>query len=229
MRDIDLWLADCRDHDSERCRLVLNAAELARAQQYKTDHTRRRFIVTRAILKQILARYQDIKAEHIGFDQGQYGKPFLSGQHEGEGLVFNVSHCADKLAVVIGTEQQLGVDIEQHKTMASMSGLVNKCFAESEVQFWRGLSESEQTSAFFDIWTAKEAFVKATGRGIALGLNQCVTSVENPEQLVDIPAVYGLAKHWRTIRLTLDEGYSGAICTNNLHCGLNIHSWLGNY
>ena len=227
LHDLDLWLADCREQDSQCCRLVLNAAELARAQQYKHDKLRQRFIITRAILKQILARYQDIKAEDIYFERGQYGKLFLSGQREGEGLVFNVSHSANRLAVVIGTEQRLGVDIEQHKSTVSLSGLVKKCFSESESQFWRGLPESEQLETFFDIWTVKESFVKATGRGIALGLNQCVTSAENLEQLVSIPDLYGLAKHWRIIRLTLAEGYSGAICTNDLHCRLNIYSWLG--
>jgi 4'-phosphopantetheinyl transferase len=223
---IDLWLADCQHEDIERCRLILNAAELERAERFKTQQLQQSFIAMRAILRQILARYQRVSAENIVFELGQYGKPFISGQREGEGLVFNISHCANKLAVIIGYEQRLGVDIERHKANISLPGLVKKCFAENEVGFWQGLPESEQAAAFFDIWTRKESFVKAVGRGIALGLDQCVTSIKNPEQWHSIPETYGLATDWKIYNLAMPQGYSGAISTNKLQTKLNIYTWF---
>lgn len=225
MNNIDLWFADSRNEDVEHCRSFLNEAELKRAQQFKNNCWQRRFVIVRAILKQILARYLQINENQLLINFGRYGKPFLSAQNAPDNLVFNVSHSADKIAIVIAKAQQLGVDIEQHKTTTSLSALVKKCFAKSELQYWQSLPEAKQRAVFFDIWTRKEAFAKAVGRGIALGLDQCVTSAMNLEQWLSIPTDYGQARDWKIINLTVVDGFSGAIVTDNLQAQLNIYPW----
>jgi 4'-phosphopantetheinyl transferase len=226
-KHIELWLVDVRGEDIERCSLILDDAELSRAQRYKIDRVRHRFIVARATLRRVLARYLAIKVEHVVFTLGEYGKPFLSSQLEHQGLVFNLSHSVDMLAIVVGSNQQLGVDIERHKSISSLSGLVHKCFSENELDYWQNLPESTKQSAFYDIWTRKEAFVKAVGRGVALGMNQCVTRPENPEKFTGIPEAYGRAADWQIINFVTPKYYSGAIVTNNLHVDLRVFNGLG--
>lgn len=223
--NIDFWLADCENEDIDYCRLFLNQAELARAQRFKTELLQRRFIIARAMLKRILARYQKISAKNLVFELSPYGKPFISGQNEQADLAFNISHSTDKLVVVVAKTQRLGVDIEQHKSTASLPDLVKKCFAKSEQDYWGSLPKSSQVINFYNIWTRKEAFVKAVGRGIALGLNRCVTSVEKPAYWLAIPTEYGLASAWKTINTAVIDGFSIAVVTNKLSAGLNICTW----
>ncbi len=55
--------------------------------------------------------------------------------------------------------------------MRDEAALVRRYFSAVEVAAWDALPQASQHEAFFNLWTRKEAYVKALGRGLGLPLH----------------------------------------------------------
>ena len=73
------------------------------------------------------------------------------------------------------------------------------------------LPEHQKIPEFYRFWTRKEAFVKATGHGIALGLNHCVINPENPTEFLRVPENCGQASAWHVLDIDLGAGVCSAL------------------
>ena len=222
---IQLWMAEFHQKDYRSCWLLLDESERARSGQFKIEQVRQQYVITKGILKQLLARYMDVQPETIKFEWSEYGKPYVVGEGERDGVVFNISHSGNKLAIVIGFRQELGVDIEQWKQRIHFPDLVKRYFAVDEIEYWDALPEHVRQKAFYDLWAKKESFVKAVGRGISLGLDQCVISNHQPVCFVRVPEIYGQTSEWKLIDLEMPEGYSGALTVKNSQIKLQAKVW----
>jgi 4'-phosphopantetheinyl transferase len=126
------------------------------------------------------------------------------------------------MVLAIGLNCQLGVDIENCKPRTSLAAMVNKCFAEEEVAYWNQLPEAKKTAEFYRYWTRKEAFVKATGRGIALGLKHCVVNPENQAEFLRVPASCGQSATWHVHDLVLGQEFCSALVTDKAIAGIRF-------
>ena len=215
IRGIDIWYGDIvpTGNDTvESYKTLLDAAERARMDKFSNEQSRQQFLSVRGRLRILLAEYTGTRSEDIRFAQEEYGKPFLPDHPE---IAFNISHSGNKLAVAVGYQCLLGIDIEFWRCKVDFSALVEKCFADLERSFWHDLPEEIKKAVFYEFWTRKESFVKAVGRGIALGMEQCVVSPEKPDQFSSVPKAYGPASEWKIINLQLGEGISGAVSVRN--------------
>src|SRR5581483_5501651 len=139
---------------------VLTADELLRAGRMRAEEQRRRAIVTRAELRRLLARETGRKPEEIVFAAGPHGKPRLDDT--AAGVRFNLSHSAGLALIAIAHDAEVGVDVEEVRPRSDLRGVGRRVFTEAE----REAVELGGEAAFYRHWVAKEAFVKATGRGI---------------------------------------------------------------
>ncbi|HEY8098847.1 MAG TPA: 4'-phosphopantetheinyl transferase superfamily protein [Methylobacter sp.] len=196
------------DADYQHYWHILDADEQARAGKFKNDFLRKRYVEVHGRLRKLLAQILNEQPEKISIKTAEHGKPYLVDTPE---LAFNLSHSADVMVVAVGQNCRLGVDIEFCKPRASLTGLVDKCFADEEIAYWNKLSETQQTTEFYRFWTRKEAFVKATGRGIGLGLNLCVVNPENPAVFLRVPAGCGQTSIWHAQDLDLGQGVCSAL------------------
>lgn len=188
---------------------LLADAERRSAEALANPLVKGRHIEVRARLRLILADYlgQDPAQLHIA--KTPHGKPYLPDYPQ---LAFNISHTGNQLVIAVAKHCQLGVDMEHCRPRTNLTGLVAKCFADGEARHWHSLPESQKTAVFYQFWTRKEAFVKATGRGIALGLQQCVLDHAQPDRFLSVPEGYGGAGDWRVMGLELaDRGLCGAM------------------
>ena len=87
---------------------VLSEDELERADRFRFERDRRRFVAARSVLRRMLARYVDTGPAAISFEYGQYGKPDVPGAP----VSFNVSHSGSYALFAIGPRFELGVDVE---------------------------------------------------------------------------------------------------------------------
>jgi 4'-phosphopantetheinyl transferase len=184
---------------------VLSEDELLRAAAFKVEDGRRNFVATRGALRVLLGRYLREEPGALRFAAGPQGKPRLDPAQE---LQFNVSHSGEVGLVAVGGGE-LGIDIEQMKPRRDLDGLAKRVFTEREREAIAG-----EEAAFYRHWVAKEAFVKATGRG--------VTSVRSFEVLLDAPGGARLvhvggdaeeARRWTLTPLEAPAGYAAAVVT----------------
>jgi 4'-phosphopantetheinyl transferase len=187
---------------------VLDEGEQAQARKYNNALLHKRYVESHGRLRNLLAKTLNQSPEKIRIRKAEHGKPYLADYPE---LAFNLSHTADSLMIAVGWNCRLGVDIEIGKQRINLSGLVDKCFAEEEADYWTQLPETQKNLEFYRIWTRKEAFVKATGHGISLGLNQCVINPENPAEFLRVPDNCGQASVWHVQDIDLAEGVFSAL------------------
>jgi len=215
---IDVWLGKLvKEPDNYDYWALLSEDEKNKANAIRLAILRAQYIEVRAKLRWVLANYIHVKPEQLIFALGKHGKPYLPeyGHYH-----FNLSHSGDQLAIAVAQHCPVGIDVEQWKQKADYQALVKRCFAEEEQAYWRSLPDEHKKSEFYRFWTRKEAFVKATGRGIGLGLDRCVILPQNPTEFLRVPSEYGSASDWEIYDLDFSEGSCGALVAPA--CGFEV-------
>lgn len=207
---------------------VLPPDEAARADRFATPALRGCWVASQATLRRILAAYTGAPPERLRFGRGERGKPYLLDP-SGTGLRFNHSHSGALAlyAVALGTE--VGVDVEADRAVSDMDALARRFFSPLEAGTLRSLPAAERPKAFLRAWTRKEAFVKATGRGIAQPLSSFAVAFapgETPRLLwqhgePDAPA------RWTIHDLAPAPGYTAALAVAGTGCGVRTFRWAG--
>jgi len=142
---------------------LLDRAELERAEGIACEDYRLHVVKARALLRRTLARFAGASPESFEFDEGGGTQPRL--RFNPWGLHFSVSHSADWIAVAIASTP-VGIDIERVAPDCRWQDIAETCFHLSERRHLRGLSGPAAREAFFEIWTRKEAYLKAIGSAL---------------------------------------------------------------
>ncbi|MGR9086227.1 MAG: 4'-phosphopantetheinyl transferase family protein [Gammaproteobacteria bacterium] len=207
--------------DQQQYWRLLHTSEQMRASSIKNESKQATYIAAHALLRTILS--QTVKQPHdqLIINQTQHGKPYLADFPE---IAFNLSHTDDMIVIAVGHRCRLGVDIETCKPRPNLPSLVEKCFAEVEALWWHALPDAEKIREFYRFWTRKEAFVKATGRGIALGLDRCIVNPENPSVWLSVPENYGPASSWHVRDIDLGRHVCLALVADRVIADVELHA-----
>lgn len=146
---------------------MLSKDELARADRFLHEHDRTAFTISHFELRQQLAKVVGCKPRELVFENDDHGKPHLK---DFPNVHFNLSHSGD-YAVIGIADAPIGVDIERVKSEPDVMALAERFFARDEIGYIQGQEGEAQRLAFFRIWTLKEAYVKAIGKGLGYGLD----------------------------------------------------------
>lgn len=138
----------------------LISSEINRAERFHRELDKNRFIISRSILKIVLAAHTKLEAKNIHLDYHFNKKPYLASH---PWLHFNVSHSED-FAVIAISRTMVGIDIEHIAEDFNFTNLLPEIFAEKEI--FAIQNAVNKKNAFYTSWTRKEAFVKALGKGI---------------------------------------------------------------
>ena len=129
------------------------------------------YALSHAMLRLALSEYAPVRPDQWQFLTGEKGKPEIAAPALDTPLWFNLSHTDGFAICVTGRVRHLGVDVENMNRRTSYQDLAQRFFAPSESEYIRNLSPSLQREAFFRIWTLKEAYIKADGRGLSIPLD----------------------------------------------------------
>lgn len=121
-------------------------------------------------LRALLGRYLGIPANDVMLVEGEHGRPELANPFNA--LQFNWSHSGNAALIAIARGCAPGVDIEQLRPRPRAMQLAGRFFHPEEAIALSALDKSEQEQGFLEVWTGKEAVLKAMGRGIAFGLER---------------------------------------------------------
>jgi 4'-phosphopantetheinyl transferase len=125
----------------------------------------------RAPLRVVLASYLGISAEYVGLVDGPHGRPELDIAHD-RSLAFNWSHSGEHAVIAVARGIQPGIDLERVRPRSRALELARRFFTAEEAAALAALPEATRGEVFLEYWTAKEAVLKALGRGIAFGLDR---------------------------------------------------------
>ena len=212
---IHVWKVDLKltDSDYQQLKEYLDPEEHKRLQRYTHQQAQQQFLATRGRLKQLLGGYLGIPAGAIQFELGQHGKPRLGGTTIDDGLVFNVSHSGALALIAISKNRALGIDVEKINSRHNLQGMAQRCFSKQELSRWNQLTEPRKTNQFYDYWCAKEALLKATGRGLALGMQQCVVDLDR-SVFINLPESYRTSE-WQLQRVEVGDDYRAFVAGNS--------------
>lgn len=187
---------------------LLSQPEKARAARFRFERDRRRYIVSRGRLRELLASRLGRDPRALELVYGRNGKPALADA----ALHFNVSHCADLAVYAFSTEREIGVDLEALHPIREAEGVVAQFFSRLEIEAFRALDAASRTLGFYNCWTRKEAMVKALGAGLAMPLDGFAVSLAPG----DTPRVLHVAGRqgdggWRLHSFTPRPGFVAAV------------------
>ena len=207
---IHLWI--CTDLHSPRLVEVINflpPEEQKRAQAYRFENDRRRYLGSALLQRSILARYASCSLGDLSFPRNQWGKPFLDGGSQA--VEFNISRSHEVALLAVSGESPLGVDVEYKVDCAS--GAMNVAAQFSEVERSYIYETQDSTRALFEIWARKEAYIKGIGRGLSHPLDEFEVTPKG-ETMVRDWSKDSPAEPWivRSVKLPVC-GYAAAIAT----------------
>lgn len=193
---------------------LLNEAEQARANRFYFPRHQRRFTIARAMLRLILGAYLGESPLSIMFSYNHHGKPKLSSAH---GIEFNLSHSQDLALLAVGQYHPLGIDVEFFSARPWL-GIAKDLFSKTEYSVLSQLPAYIQPAAFFNIWSQKEAFIKACGLGLSYPTQQFDVPVLATEPMVVADNLHQLS--WRLISFMPEIACSAALC-----CHPDVTEW----
>jgi 4'-phosphopantetheinyl transferase len=127
----------------------------------------------RAPLLALLAVYLDAEPASLELRNDEFGKPrLLVDGAEHPDLQFNWSHSGGHALVALARDVAPGVDIEQRRDGVKTLEIAQRFFAPDEARTLAACAGAEREALFFRLWCAKEAVLKALGRGLAFGLER---------------------------------------------------------
>ena len=170
---------------------LLDADERCRADRFRVEAGRQRFVAARAMLRRLLAGRLGLPPQSIRLATGPRGKPALADP-TADAPHFNLAHSGD-LAVVALAGAELGVDVEALRPFPRAERFAARFFAPSEQQWLAAQPAAESEHASLELWTFKEAYLKAVGSGIAMTLAGVEIDPDRPalQRVAGVPVAAG--------------------------------------
>ncbi len=226
--ELHVWHARLSELTDELPRLssLLCPEERARAERFCFDRDRIPFILSRAILRSLLAQYCHTPAAEIAFGYGPRGKPGIA-PCGGAQIEFNVSHTLDMAVYAITRGRPLGIDVEYVREVKDADGIVARQFAAEEVAAYRALPAAAKQRGFFYLWTRKEAYIKALGEGLGHPLDNFAVSLEpgTAARILRIGSSRELPSGWTLLDLTLGPSYVAAVALRGVGLEISCQAW----
>lgn len=187
--------------------------EIERAGRYTSGQRRQQYTTSRALLRALLADHTGRPPSSFELIADERGKPICV-----DGPAVSISHSGDIVACAVCDAGDIGIDVEFAHRSRDVDAIAQRYFCREEAE-WLA---AEPADRFYMLWVLKEAWLKATGRGIAGGFDKLRCRVAPPR----IEPLAGSAP-WAALRLyTLRDGFLGVAAVNERPAAIEVRRWL---
>lgn len=230
--EVHVWRFSLDPDDDRLTRLeaTLSDDEQARADRYRGPGLRRRFVAGRGVLRELLGYYLGTEPGRVGLVYGLRGKPRLAGR---EGLTFNLAHSGGQGLCALTMRRELGVDIEQVRPFENAERIIGRYFTPAECDEFLACSVEHRLPAFYRGWTRKEAFLKATGEGLATALDSFEVSLAaapvdaRGSLLLTVEGDREAARRWMLVDVDAGPGFTAALAVEGMLDQVFVGDWDG--
>jgi 4'-phosphopantetheinyl transferase len=220
--EVHIWLAfyeEAGEKLRRAYREILEPAEKEREPRFYFDSDRRRYLVTRALVRTVLARYVPLAPQDWRFEANAYGRPEIASvQGKRADISFNISHTRDLIVLGVTRGRALGVDVEHVGRREVVTDVARHYFAPAEVSALARMPVAQRRHRFFEYWTFKEAYIKARGMGLSLPLDRFSFHFPHDEA-VELRIDRDLGDHacrWELIQLRPTPEHLLAVCAERV-------------
>ena len=213
--EVHVWrvLLDLTNCQRESLLGILSADEVERAGRFHFERDQKRFIMARGILRQLLGQYLGKSPNALQFEYTANGKPVVATNADYDNLCFNLSHSGEYAVYAFSRGCNIGIDIEFIRNDIAIEQIAQHYFAPNEISSLKQINENKRSELFFQYWTRKEAFLKATGTGISFSMESFDVSLisGNAWSPITLPGDKGKSLNWHVQDLFPGSGYAAAI------------------
>ncbi len=199
--------------DSVTCVWVLNLDDHRQGETVEGDG-----VTGRQLAGVLAGKRLNLPPEQVHFQVDPHGRLSLATNkmpHTPLALKLdvNIAHSQNLLVVGLTLSGRIGVDVEVLRTDVDITAISDTCLTQPERDAINSLPAGDRTLAFFRCWTAKEAYLKATGLGLAAGMHQVETTMGNDGevQLRHVNGSRQLVEGWQVIHRQFTIGGREAI------------------
>lgn len=197
------------------CWNLLSPTEQNRALRFRHPARQAAYVLAHGAMRRILGGYEQQHPIELRFTIGQFGKPALSQTGARNRLEFSLSHSGDLAVLAVARDRAVGVDVVQWDAATDCAALAERFFSPGERDSLRMLAGAPDTyvEGFFSAWSRKEAYLKATGYGLAGGLDHFDVSLApgEPAALTADREDPDAPSKWAMVSLAPGAGYSAAL------------------
>jgi 4'-phosphopantetheinyl transferase len=222
--EIHTWVARLDDFDFAELKSKvsdwLTSAEKTRLRRFYFEEHKKQLLLGRILMRQVFSHYETLTPPQWQFCYNDYGKPSLVPQQQrrlSAPLYFNLSHSRGALVLALARLEEIGVDIECNTRARRVEKIASRYFSASEVISLVAVEKSLRQARFYDLWSLKEAYIKACGMGLAIDLGHFSFSFAGPHKLnIDFDARRADdPKFWQFWQLNPAEGFNLALAAKS--------------
>ncbi len=178
---------------------------IEKIESFKFPVDKQRSLIADLMVRQFYAQELRVDWNSIQFEYNDHDKPSLKNTN---GHCFNISHSGDQVVVVF-SNQEVGVDVE--KTKGDRRKIAQRFFTKGEISDMRKAGiKDEQILYFYQLWTLKESYMKAIGRGISMSLSSFALKNQNDKFKLAFSAY---DEDWCFHSPKWEDGYYLSICS----------------
>jgi 4'-phosphopantetheinyl transferase len=209
--EIHAWYRATKPEDYDSYRTVLSVEELARCERFHFVGDRCDYANAHDLLRRMLSLYDTTPPKDWRFDAAPHGKPFLSSWSRGEGggapLAFNLSHTQELTACVVARGVAVGIDVERADRVHDALALATRFFSPLEVAGLQACRDGhDRARRFIELWTLKESFIKAIGKGLSQPLDSVTFDLSEEGAIGFIPPAACASETWNFSQYEVREG-----------------------
>lgn len=228
-KEAHVWRASLNLSDRYLSQLAqtLSDDELLRADCFRFERDRRRFVAGRGVLRSILGYYLCAEPSQLHFCYGLQGKPYLAKEFRESVIQFSLAHSHELAIYAFTLGREIGVDLEYVRVLRDAEKMAERFFSIKENAAWLELPVETRQDAFYLCWTFKEAYAKALGSGLDESLDQLNMSrlLSEPDQLSCSTRYLTKAIRWSLETLVPLPGYVGALAMEGSEYNLSYYQW----
>ena len=194
--EVHIWFRNTESATAatvEAARVTLSAGERLRADRFHFAEDCRDYTLAHDLLRRCLSTYRPVEPDAWDFQTDAAGKPSLRSDPT---LSFNLSHTRPLVACAIAAGTPVGIDVERTTRLVDAGELAERYFSPFEVASLARCAESAVRPRFLELWTLKEAFVKAVGVGLTMSLDSMSFALDDDHGIVFQPPPGYTASEW---------------------------------
>jgi 4'-phosphopantetheinyl transferase len=162
---------------------LLSPDEHEHAERLRFRDDARDYAVAHALLRRELSRGSSTAPAAWSFDRGAHGKPFLAGDGAAT-TAFSLSHTRGMVTCAVAPpDVAVGIDVEANERDLDAARLAERFFAATEAAALAALPERARRERFYDLWTVKEAIVKALGLALPPALPHVAVEIRSDDDI----------------------------------------------